>query len=169
MTKLEIISLVTGLISLSALFEAGYLVGARRTRKQRKAAEDELIANRLRQVLGSVRIKKLSCESHRFARGQTFPMMLTIASDAACTLEVWVGASLVHASGGEYYDTTQDKPIMLEPGTKTYHRALTVPSDIAHGDYSLVGAVWLGKVANPEQSIRLDRFRQEETLTIRGE
>lgn len=168
MTKLEVIGYVIGIVTgLIALFEAGYVVGAWRARKQRKSAEDELIAHRLREVLGSVRIKKLSCDLHRVAPGQTILMILTVASEAACVLEVWIGASLVYHSGREYYDPSQDKPVILEPGTKTYHRSLTVPSDIAHGDYSLVGAVWLGKVANPEQSIRLDRFWQDEIVKVR--
>jgi hypothetical protein len=164
MTKIEAIGLVASLITL---FEVGYIVGAWRTRKQRKSSDDELIANRLRQVLGSVRIKKLNCESQRIVPGQTVAITLTVASEAACALEVWIGASLAHHSGREYYDTSQDKPVMLEPGTKIYHRSLTAPSDISHGDYSLIGAVWLGKVANPELSIQLDRFQQEEIVKVR--
>jgi hypothetical protein len=165
MTKVEAAGLVASLI---ALFEAGYVIGVWRTRRQRKSAEDELIANRLRQVLGSVRIRKLKCESLRVAPGQTVPIIMTIASEVACALEVWIGASLVHHSGSEHYDTSQDKPVRLEPGTKTYQRSLTVPSNVAHGDYSLVAAVWLGQVANPEHSIQLDTFQQEEIVKVRG-
>jgi len=164
MTTIEGLGLVASLI---ALFEVGYVVGAWRTRKQRRSREDELIANRIRQVLSAVRVKKLTCDSHRFAPGQTIPITLTIASQAAGALEVWIGASLVHHSGREHYDTSQDKSVILEPGTKTYQRALTVPYDVAEGDYSMIGAVWLGQVANPDSSIRLDRFRQDETVKIR--
>ena len=165
MTKVEAAGLVASLI---ALFEAGYVIGAWRTRRQRKSSEDELIANRLRQVLGSVRIKTMKCESLRVAPSQTVPIVLTIASEVACALEVWIGASLVHHSGSEHYDTSQDKPVMLEPGTRTYQRSLTVPSDVAHGDYSLIAAVWLGRVANPKDSIQLDKFRQKEIVKIGG-
>lgn len=74
-----------------------------------------------------------------------FSIALKTASEAACALEVWIGASLVHHTGREHYDTSQDKPVMLEPGSNTYHRALTVPLEVPSGDYSLVVAVWLGK------------------------
>ncbi len=95
MTKIEAVGLAASLI---ALFEAGYVIGAWRTRKQRKSAEDELIANRLREVLGSVRIKNLSCQFQRVTPGHTVAITLTVASEAACALEVWIGASLVHHS-----------------------------------------------------------------------
>jgi hypothetical protein len=164
MTKIEAVGLLVALITL---FETGYLLGTSRARRQRAAAEDELIANRLKEVLGSVRIRKMNCESPTVIPGQTFPIALTVTSAAACVLEVWIGASLVHHSGTEHYDTTQDKPVMLEPGTKTYHRALTVPPDVAGGDYSLVVAVWLGKAGNPDHSIRLDRCWQEDLVKVR--
>lgn len=163
MTWIESIGVVAGLITL---FETGYLVGTRRVGKQRKAAEEEVIANRLKQVLGAVHIRALNCDPERLRPGHTFPIAVTIASDAACSLEVWIGASLVHHSGREHYDTSQDKPVMLEPGTKTYQRALTVPPNVAPGGYSLVVAVWLGKAGNPDHSIRLARFRQENLVTI---
>jgi hypothetical protein len=163
MTTIEAVGLVAGLITL---FETGYLIGTRRTRKQRAASEDGLVADRLKQVLGSVRICKLDYE-RSIAPGQTLPIALTINSHATCTLEVWIGASLVHHSGREHYDTSQDKPLMLEPGTKRYHRALTVPPNAGRDDYALVVAVWLGKPGNPDQSIRLDRFQGEQVVTVR--
>ncbi len=53
-------------------------------------------------------------------------MSLVSASEIAGPIEVWIGASLVDEFGGEYYDTSQDKPMTLEPRTETYHRSLTI-------------------------------------------
>ena len=164
MTTIEAVGLITGLITL---FETGYFVGKRRGRKKRAFAEEELIANRLKQLLGSVCIRKLDCETQRVMPGQTLSIFLTVTNDAACTPEVWIGASLVHNTGREDYDTNQDKPVILEPGTKTYHRALTVPLTVADGDYSLVVAVWIGKFGKPEHSVRLDRFQYSEIVKVR--
>jgi len=164
MTKIEAIGLVASII---AIFEAGYAIGAWRTSKRRKATEDELIANRLGQVLGAIRIKKVECDSRELFTGQTISISLVIASEAACALEAWIGASLVGKSESEYYDTSQDKSMMLEPGTKTYHRSLTVPANVASGEYSLYCAVWLGQVAHPEQSIKLDKLKRDGDLNIR--
>src|SRR5918911_5552331 len=105
MTNVEAIGLVASLI---AIFEAGYVVGVSRTNKRRKASEDELIANRIRQVLGAVRIRKVECDSKELFTGQSIPMSLVIASEVASPIEVWIGASLVDQSDGEYYDTSQD-------------------------------------------------------------
>ncbi len=163
MTSLEAIGLVASIV---AIFEAGYAIGAWRMNKRRKSAEDELIANRLRQVLGSVRIKKVGCDSKDLFTGQAIPMSLVIASEAACALEAWIGASLVSQSESEYYDTSQDKPVMLEPGTKTYHRSLTIPADVTSGEYSLYCAVWLGQVADPERSIKLHQLKRDGKLKI---
>lgn len=163
MTTLEAIGLVASLI---AIFEAGYVIGVFRTNRRRKASEDELIANRVRQVLGSVRIKKVKCESGEVYTGQTIPMSLVIKSEVACPIEAWIGASLVDKSDGEYYDTSQDKLVTLEPGTKTYHRSLTVPSNVDSGDYSLYCAVWLGQLAKPERSVKLDKAGREGSLKI---
>lgn len=69
MTTIEGIGLVASLLTV---FEAGYVVGAWRTRKQRRSVEDELIAHRLRQVLGAVRLKKLTCNSQRVAPVKQF-------------------------------------------------------------------------------------------------
>lgn len=163
MTNLEAIGLFASLI---AIFEAGYVIGVYRTNKRRKASEDELIANRVRQILGAVRIKKVECDSKELFTGQSISLSLVVASEVACPIEVWVGASLVDHSDGEYYDTSQDKLVTLEPGTKTYHRSLTVPSNVASGEYSLYCAVWLGQLANPERSIKLDKARREGRLKI---
>lgn len=163
MTNLEVIGLVASLIGI---FEAGYVVGTYRTSKRRKASEDELIASRVRQVLGAVRIKKVECDSKELFTGQSLPMSLVIASDVACPIEAWIGASLVDRSDGEYYDTSQDKPVTLEPGTKTYHRSLTVPSNVPSGEYYLYCAVWLGQLANPERSHKLDKAKREGKLKI---
>jgi hypothetical protein len=163
MTNLEAIGLVASLI---AIFEAGYVIGTYRTNKSRKASEDELIANRVRQVLGAVRIKKVECESKELFTGQAISMSLVITSEAACPLEVWIGASLIDKSDGEYYDVSQDKLVTLEPGTKTYHRSLTVPSNVDSGEYSLYCAVWLGQLANPERSIKLDKAKRDGGLKI---
>jgi hypothetical protein len=163
MTNLEAIGFLASIITI---FEAGYVIGAWRANKRRKSAEDELIANRLRQVLGSVRIKKVECDSKDLFTGQIIPVSLVIASEANCALEAWIGASLVDQSGSEYYDTSQDKPIMLEPGTKPYHRSLTIPADVASGEYSLYCAVWLGQVANPERSIQLAKSKRDGELKI---
>ena len=163
MTKLEVIGLVACIITI---FEAGYVIGAWRTSKHRKAAEDELIANRLRQVLGAVSIKKVECDSKELFTGQTISISLIIASETACTLEAWIGASLVDKSDGEYYDTSQDKSVMLEPRTKTYHRSLTIPADVASGEYALYCAVWLGQVSHPERSIKLDKLKRDNKLII---
>jgi|ERR1041385_148549 hypothetical protein len=163
MTIIEAVGLIAGLITV---FETGYLVGSRRRRKGASAAEDELVANRLKQILGSVRIRRLEPGAHRIAPGHTLPIALTITSQAACAFEVWIGASLVHLSGREHYDTGQDKPVMLAPGTNTYNRALTVPFDVAQGDYSLVVALWLGKPGKPDHSIRLVGCRHDEVVKV---
>jgi hypothetical protein len=60
MTKSEVIGVVASVI---AIFEAGYVIGAYRTNKRRKASEDELIANKVRRILGAVRIKNVECDS----------------------------------------------------------------------------------------------------------
>ena len=163
MTNLEAIGLVASLI---AVFEAGYVIGVYRTKTRRKASEDELIANRVRQVVGAVRIKKVECDSKELFTGQSIPMSLVITSETACPIEAWIGASLIDHSDGEYYDSSQDKVVTLEPGTKTYLRSLTVPSDVTSGEYVLYCAVWLGQLANPERSIKLDKARHEGRLTI---
>src|SRR5947209_13420265 len=103
MTNVEVIGLVASLI---AIFEAGYVIGAYRTNKRRKASEDELVANRVRQVLGAVHIKKVECDSKEQFTGQSIPMSLVISSEVTCPIEVWIGASLVDKSDGEYYDTS---------------------------------------------------------------
>jgi hypothetical protein len=163
MTNIEAIGLVASLI---AIFEAGYVIGAWRTNKRRKASEDELIAKRVRQVLGAIRINKVECSSKELFTGQSIPMSLLITSEVTCPLEVWIGASLVDKADGEYYDTSQDKLVTLEPGTKTYHRSLTIPSNVVSGEYSLVCAVWLGQLAMPERSIKLDKASREGRLKI---
>ena len=163
MTNLEAIGLVA---SLLGIFEAGYVIGAYRTNKRRKASEDELIANRVRQVLGAVRIEKVECATKELFTGQSIPMSLVISSEVACPIEAWIGASLVDQSDGEYYDTSQDKLVTLEPRTKTYHRSLTVPSNVVSGEYYLYCAVWLGQLANPERSHKLDKARREGRLRI---
>lgn len=166
MTTIEAVGLVAGLITL---FETGYLVGSHRRRKQIAAAQDEYVAKRLRQVLGAVHIRKLECSSYSVAPGRTFSIALKTASEAACALEVWIGASLVHHTGREHYDASQDKPVMLEPGSNTYHRALTVPLEVPSGDYALVVAVWLGKPGNPDHSVRLDRSQSPHLVKVREE
>jgi hypothetical protein len=170
MTKIEVISLVTGIIAFSiTLFQVGYAFGKHRIRKERKAAEHELIANGFREILDSVNIKKVMSDLLRVSPGQTISITLTISSKAACRLEVWIGASLVHHSRhNEYYDARQDTPAMLESGIETYRRSLTIPSDIVQGDYLLIAAVWLGKRGNPEKSYQLASHQQAEVIKIRN-
>src|SRR5215213_2295736 len=163
MTNSEVIGLVASVI---AIFEAGYVIGAYITNKRLNASEDELIANKIRRILSAVRIKKVEFDSKELFTGQSIPMSLIIASEIASPTEVWIGASLVDHSDGEYYDTSQDKLVMLEPGTKTYHRSLTVPSNVISGEYSLYCAVWLGQLSNPERSIKLDKGKREGRLKI---
>lgn len=163
MTNVEAIGLVASLISI---FGIGYGAGVSHANKRRKASEDELVANRIRQVLGAVRIKKVECGSKELFTGQSIPMSLVITSEIACPIEVWIGASLVDQSDGEYYDTSQDKRVTLEPGTKPYDRSLTIPANVASGEYYLYCAVWLGQVANPERSYKLDKGRREGRLKI---
>ena len=163
MTTIEAVGLITGLITL---LETGYIIGTRRARKHRASAEGELITNWLRDVVGSVRIGRLECETQRVVPGQTLSIAVTATNDARCAFEVWIGASLIHNSGCEHYDTSQDKPVVLERGTKTYHRALTVPVNAALGEYSLVIAVWLGKLGDPKHSIRLDHCQYSEIVRV---
>jgi hypothetical protein len=163
MTTLEAVGLVASLI---AIFETGYVIGVMRTNKRRRASEDDLIANRVRQVLGAIRIKAVESDAREILTGQSILMSLIIVSDAACPIEAWIGASLVDDSAGEYYDTSQDKPVLLVPGKNTYRRSLTVPDNVNSGEYSLYCAVWLGQVANPERSIKLDKSKSEGKLII---
>jgi hypothetical protein len=163
MTTLEAVGLVASVI---AIFEAGYVIGVLRTNKRRRASEDDLIANRVRQVLGAIRIKEVECDARELFTGQTIPMSLIIASDAASPIEAWIGASLLDESEGEYYDTSQDKLVLIVPGTNTYRRSLTVPSNVDSGEYSLYCAVWLGQVAHPERSIKLDQSKRDGRLKI---
>ena len=85
----------------------------------------------------------------------------------ACTLEAWLGASFVSKSGHDHHDVSQDKPTIIEPGTKTYQRYLTIPANADSGEYHLYGAVWLGKLADPDNSIRLSRLKRETAVSIR--
>ncbi|MFN0139848.1 MAG: hypothetical protein ACKVQW_07140 [Pyrinomonadaceae bacterium] len=91
MTTLEGVGLVASVI---AIFEAGYVIGVLRTNKRRRASEDDLIANRVRQVLGAIRIKEVECDATELFTGQTIPMSLIIASDAASPIEAWIGVTL---------------------------------------------------------------------------
>ena len=131
-----------------------------------KASEDEIFANRLQQVLGSVRIEALECDSKEVFTGQSLTITLSITCALACPVEVWIGASLVDKSEDEYYDTSQDKLVTVEPGKNTYHRSLTVPANVASGEYSLRCAVWLGQQSNPERSMQLHSTELDGRLII---
>jgi hypothetical protein len=129
-------------------------------------AEHKLIADRLRQVLGSIHINKVECDSKELFTGQVIHMSLVITSEATSALDVWISASLVGHSESEYYDKSQDKPVRLEPGTRTYHRSLTIPAEVPTGEYSLYCAVWLGQVADAGRSIKLHKLKREGKLKI---
>jgi hypothetical protein len=164
----DLLGLVANVLGV---FGAGYGIGygtaVWRAGRRQKAAEDELIAKRLKQFLGAVQIKTVDCESPNLIAGQTVPISFVIKNEGGTTLEVWLGASVVSQSGREHYDLSQDKPTIIEPGTKTYQRYLTVPADADAGEYHLYGAVWLGKLADPDNSIRLARTKRKTTLNIR--
>ena len=164
MTTLDAIGLVASVI---AIFEGGYVIGVWRTNKRRKSAEDEVIANRLRQLLSCVEIKKVECDARELFAGQSLPICVTIRSKAECDLESWIGASIVSPYDDEFYDTTQDKAVRLEPGSKIYRRSLTIPMDVPSGEYTLYCAVWLGQIGDPAHSIKLHRLQRDGKLEIR--
>jgi hypothetical protein len=154
MTLIEGVGLAASII---AIFEAGYVIGKWRARKERKVAEDEIVAKRLKQVLGLVRIAGLDCDSPATSPGQTITLNFAIISELTSPFEVWLGASIVDKSWREHFDVTEDKLVVLEPGKNRYSRYLTIPKDVPIGEGSLVGAVWLGQRGKPENSIRMAR------------
>jgi len=163
----DLLGLVANVLGVfGAGYGIGYGVGVWRTNRHRRATEDELIAKRLKQFLGAVQIKKVDCESPNLVAGQTVSLSFVIKNEGAATLEVWLGASVVSQSGREHYDLSQDKPTIIESGTKTYQRYLTIPANANSGEYHLYGAIWLGKLADPDNSIRLSRLKRETTVNI---
>jgi hypothetical protein len=163
MTSFDLISVIAGAITF---FSMGYSTGRWQESRKLKAAEDELVANRIKNVLGLVNITELSCDPPIAVPGQIISITFTIKSQANFSYEVWLGTSIVDRSSREYFDIDQDKPLTIEPGLKTYTRYLTLPKNISLDTHSLVGAVWLGQRGMPEHSIRLARLSQDGAIRI---
>jgi hypothetical protein len=159
MTPAEVIGLIASLI---AIFEVGYFVGKRRENKRRQAKLDEAVAARIREVLG------LTSDHHEALPGQTIQISFNILSKATFPYQTWLGASIVDASGTEYYDQSEDKEITLDPGRTAQFRYLTVPNEARTGSYSLHGGVWLGARATPADSLRLAVAKSSSLLEVKG-
>ncbi|HUP62644.1 MAG TPA: hypothetical protein VNA69_19740 [Thermoanaerobaculia bacterium] len=163
MTPTETVGLIASLI---AIFEVGYLAGKWQTNRQRHATLDEAVATRIRQTLGALEIRRLTSDSQEASPGQTIRIFYDVFSKAAFPYQVWLGASIVDATGIEHFDQSEDKEITLEPGQTTHSRYLTVSGDALAGSYSLYGAIWLGARATPVNSIRLARLESPSTLQL---
>jgi hypothetical protein len=161
------IEVIGGAAGLLAFFQAGYIVGKRSASKKRRSAEDELIADRLQHVLGSVSITSLDCEPHTVAYGQTISMIFTIASEVRFPYQVWLGASAIDIHGQEYWDANQDKTVILEKGEQSCRRELTIPTGVSTGNHRLIGTVWLGQRMHVERSIQIARLERADILTIK--
>jgi|GEM_PF-4330754 len=77
-----------------------------------------------------------------------------ILSAQTTNVHVWLGADL-EAQGRYFYNTDEDKEVVLHPREQVVSRQLSVASDLPAGDYFLNAGIWQGARSDTRNSVKL--------------
>jgi hypothetical protein len=144
--------------SIIAVFELGYFIGKSRGRKER----DALMVDKFNQVISSLSISNVELRPNSVSPTQTITLSYTIVNRADFAIEVWLGATIIDSSEGQYWDGSQDKVVNIEPGERIYERYLTISPGAPLGRYLVIGQIWIGTMSNPAQSIQITHFERDD-------
>ncbi len=129
---------------------------------------ENLVTPHIIEIQDSVHLTGLDCQPHSINRGQTVSLTFIVNNTTEKIFKVWLGASILDRLGKEYFNATQDEEIILKISSGTYTRYLTIPSDASVGDYRVIGGIWYGKCADPENSERISVMDRGNILTVQG-
>lgn len=154
MSGLELVGAIAAAITLLG---AGVSLGSWRERRRRANESLEGSLRSVRNALSSIELSDLSLEGEGHRLGSQVLLKFKIKSSLDGPIEAWLGADIQIDAGDWFYDTSQDKPIILSPGTHIYSRHLHITEPLEPGSWILTGGVWFGPTSNVEQSFRLAR------------
>ena len=107
------------------------------------------------QAVASINVNAVQASPRTAYLGTHVLIEFDITSTLSTSLEVWLGADIQYAPDQYFYDITEDKVVAIDPGRHTYYRNLTLATPLVAGSWIINAGVWLGRISDPDHSIRL--------------
>lgn len=127
---------------------------AERRAVSRNTVESELLAlvsTALTNVhVGTIRVTPPAAPLHTQV---LIDFEITNTSDTS--LDVWLGADIQYRPDAYFYNTTEDKVVLVDPGRHVYQRRLTLAAPLTSGLAIINAGVWLGTLSDTSRSVRL--------------
>jgi hypothetical protein len=103
-------------------------------------------------VAQEVNLIEVSVEPKAISRGSALKITYEIECSDNIPEGIWLGASIRDKTQQFFFNTSEDRPISLTKGRKSYNRKLTIARNVPQGEQMLQASVWRGTVGDSSKS-----------------